>query len=416
VAIALCFALLVARGAVAQNLLRIDFNFSNPGARSLGFGGAFAGLADDATAAFANPAGLVQLTRPEVSLEGRSWDASTSFIAGGRIEGEPTGMGIDTRNGFAFGHDEDRVSSPSFASFVWPRGRWTLAVYGHRLARLTTASESQGLFVGEEDNFPFFYRSPATRDRADLTVETAGVAVGWRMDDRLSLGLALVHTDASVLVHRDEFWFDENTLASIYGPITFRPERQVAATTISIDGTDQTLTAGLLWSVNERVSTGLFFRQGAEVGGRYRTTVAFPPGSRADTFELEAALHVPDVFGAAAAYRSPSGRITLAGEVDRVGYAGLFEVTATDEFEGAVREYEDGWQVRVGGEYALLDRQPVVALRAGSWLETQSNDEHDRITHVAAGVGIAGERIQLDLAADHSSVIDTLSLSVIYSF
>lgn len=36
-----------------------QFSFSNPGARSLGFGGAFVALADDATASFANPAGLV---------------------------------------------------------------------------------------------------------------------------------------------------------------------------------------------------------------------------------------------------------------------------------------------------------------------------------------------------------------------
>ena len=48
-----------------------EFSFSNPGARSIGFGGAFAALADDATAAFANPAGLVQLVDPEVSIEGR---------------------------------------------------------------------------------------------------------------------------------------------------------------------------------------------------------------------------------------------------------------------------------------------------------------------------------------------------------
>jgi long-subunit fatty acid transport protein len=60
--------------AVAQGLpTTLEFSFSNPGARSMGFGGAFVALADDATAAFANPAGLVQLTRPEISLEGRSW-------------------------------------------------------------------------------------------------------------------------------------------------------------------------------------------------------------------------------------------------------------------------------------------------------------------------------------------------------
>jgi len=74
----------------------LQFSFSNPGARSLGLGGAFVALADDATAAFANPAGLVQLTRPEVSIEGRYWSYSTPFTAGGRISGQPTGIGLDT--------------------------------------------------------------------------------------------------------------------------------------------------------------------------------------------------------------------------------------------------------------------------------------------------------------------------------
>ena len=46
-----------------------QFNFNNPGARSLGMGGAFVAVADDATAVIANPAGLVILQRPELSAE-----------------------------------------------------------------------------------------------------------------------------------------------------------------------------------------------------------------------------------------------------------------------------------------------------------------------------------------------------------
>ena len=47
----------------------IQFDFSLPGARSLSLGGAFVAVADDATAAWGNPAGLTILTRPEVSAE-----------------------------------------------------------------------------------------------------------------------------------------------------------------------------------------------------------------------------------------------------------------------------------------------------------------------------------------------------------
>ncbi len=49
-----------------EAVVPLQFSFSDPGARSMGLGGAFVALADDATAAFANPAGLVQLLRPEV--------------------------------------------------------------------------------------------------------------------------------------------------------------------------------------------------------------------------------------------------------------------------------------------------------------------------------------------------------------
>src|SRR5215475_9229006 len=59
-------------------LAGIQFDFSLPGARSLALGGAFVGVADDATAAWSNPAGLLVLTRPEVSIEGRHWGFTNS--------------------------------------------------------------------------------------------------------------------------------------------------------------------------------------------------------------------------------------------------------------------------------------------------------------------------------------------------
>ena len=40
------------------------------GARAMGMGGAFIAIADDATAASWNPAGLIQLERPELSIVG----------------------------------------------------------------------------------------------------------------------------------------------------------------------------------------------------------------------------------------------------------------------------------------------------------------------------------------------------------
>src|SRR5688572_20718864 len=95
----------------------IQFNFSTPGARSLGLGGAFIGLADDATAAFANPAGLVNLSEQEVALELRSIDVTQQFVEAGHNFGPPSGNGVDTVAGLQIGETSDRSEAVSFLSF-----------------------------------------------------------------------------------------------------------------------------------------------------------------------------------------------------------------------------------------------------------------------------------------------------------
>ncbi len=59
------FILVTAQIALTQN-----FNFIGSGARARGMGGAFIGVADDATAVTWNPAGLARLEKPEASVVG----------------------------------------------------------------------------------------------------------------------------------------------------------------------------------------------------------------------------------------------------------------------------------------------------------------------------------------------------------
>src|SRR3954467_3589297 len=84
----LALLLLIAIPTFAQNvdiesLSGLQFNFGNPGARSLGMGGAFLGLADDASAAEANPAGLTILRKPEISVEARNYLEEQLFTTTG---------------------------------------------------------------------------------------------------------------------------------------------------------------------------------------------------------------------------------------------------------------------------------------------------------------------------------------------
>ena len=52
------------------------------GARAMGMGGAFIAIADDATAASWNPAGLIQLEKPELSIVGAYFNRKEEFFLG----------------------------------------------------------------------------------------------------------------------------------------------------------------------------------------------------------------------------------------------------------------------------------------------------------------------------------------------
>src|SRR5712692_2388027 len=112
---------LAAQNTDIESVSGLQFNFGNPGARSLGMGGAFLGLADDASAAEANPAGLTILRRPEVSLEVRNYQEQQLFTTSGTFPNL-------TRT--AFSHYSQRVE-PTFFSFVYPIKKGTLGFYIH---------------------------------------------------------------------------------------------------------------------------------------------------------------------------------------------------------------------------------------------------------------------------------------------
>ncbi len=412
--------LLSASIAMAQpfTIPRFDFSFSNPGARSMGFAGAFAALADDATAAFGNPAGLVQLTKTEVSAELRLWDRSPTFLAGGRADSQASGVGVDTATGLEFARGNSSTLSLSYAAVVLPKGRWSVAFYGNQLARFAQAAESQGFFFDDSPPAGAVGRFPGSREEVDLEVKTAGVAVGWRVNDQLSLGLGVVYADASMATRFDAFLPDDDSQAAQFGTITFRPERLLSSTNLDLSGDDVTMNVGLLWRATPQVSAGVYHRQGARVDGAITLTTG-PAVPFFNVTRSAATFDVPDVTGFGLAYRGRGGRLTVASEIDHVGYGGIIGVADEEDLGLEARSYEDAWEVHIGAEYALVQRVPILAFRVGSWVEANEGEGalRDRsFVHWTAGVGIVARRFQVDLALDLAAEVDTASLSVIYTF
>jgi len=82
--VAILAAALTASPALAQVesalLSKVSFNLTSAGGKSLAMGGAFTAIADDATAALANPAGLGLLSSVQVGLSAKRFDETIGLV------------------------------------------------------------------------------------------------------------------------------------------------------------------------------------------------------------------------------------------------------------------------------------------------------------------------------------------------
>ena len=411
-------------------------SFSDPGARSMGFGGAFVALADDATAAFSNPAGLVQLARPEISIEGRRWSYSTPFTQRGRLEGRPSGLGADTVGGLRTARSENDVSGLAFLSVAYPGDRWSVAFFRHRLANLEFAGETLGFFGGGTQCCQLRWFDQRTA--AELDFVSYGISGAYELGDRFAIGLGAVYHELSLDSSAVVFLPDDDPVLGFLAPTSFAPELLLVSQTIAGEGTDWTLSGGFLWRLSESWRIGGVFRQGPELdlGIEARAGPAnaqgIPPGEVLERFD-GLPVELPWVLGLGFAYRAPDGGLTVSFQWDHIAYTTIVDsiAAATRRVGGEPEEtIDDVNELHLGGEWVFLRSTPVVALRLGAWLDpdhqvrSTSPDLHERAlqprgddrVHFAMGLGVAFESFQIDVGVDLSDEVDTASVSAVYSF
>lgn len=426
--IALLLLGLASPAAGQEQPATFEFSFSNPGARSMALGGAFAALADDATAAFANPAGLTQLIEPEISVEGRHSFQQTEYVAGGRVSGASSGEGIDTVDGLRHGVSEQKQTGMPFASIVLPAKRWSFAVYRHQWADFDLSSRIDGLFgVDEGEDI----RAGDLRTRIRVDVVNTGLSAAFKVTDTFSLGLGVVYYEGFMDSLSEEFAQDEE---DFYGPSSFSPERLDTTYSHQADDAGVSAHAGFLWRSTPQWSVGGYYRQGPELTLRVIETAGPAEGEDpTGTVELDetSPLSLPDVYGLGVAFRSKNGAWTLSGEWSRVGYASITEGLSVDVLDPDQVLLEDGDEFHLGLEYVFLRSKPLVALRLGGWrdpahrvspgldadlFERAVFDGGQDQTHVTGGLGVVFRRMQIDLGVDLSEFSELASLSLVVRF
>jgi len=364
----------------------LQFNFSNPGARSLGMGGAYLGFSDDATAAYTNPAGLTTLGTKELFLEMRKSNFDTPFVNG---------------NSSAIFNDrsESNVVSPSYFAFVYPGEEWAVAFYRNE------ELDFENDFAKNEIPLPNG-RIFASAHTIDAEIVNYGGSFAYKVNDQLSLGASVVYS----------------MLDLVSGSLRLRDDGGAGLFEV---GDEESFTAnlGLLYKFDERLSLGAAYRRGADFDiGVFSIA---PSGNvvRQGT----GAFNVPHQLSVGVAYRATE-QLAIGFDAHYIDYSRLGEDPLAERFENR-NEFDSGTELRLGGEYVFATEIPFT-LRAGVWRNpdhafsfrgTPANfgqavdqvlfPKGDDEIHYAFGFGLAFERAQIDFGADFSDNVDTLSVS-----
>ena len=425
--------LLLGCAAFAQNvdleaLSGVQFNFGNPGARSLAMGGAFLGLADDASAAEANPAGLTILRKPEVSVETRNFRTSRNFVTGGTLL-SPT----DPIRNDEF-HSYSRRAELGFASISYPmpEKHFALAAYfSHPVAFTSVVVPRDPINFSATPTGPVIPSQCSTTadclsfrlfpfgSAVNLDLKTIGLAGAVKLG-KFSLGAAARYQKLSeaALTQRVNFLF-----------------QPLATSAQTSDDSDITFSAGVKWELSNKFSAGAVYKQGA----KFKTDYGVANFTAPDTsFKVLAhpVFHIPDIAGVGISFR-PVSALVINADADYVKYSNLVDnfFSAFDDINSnPTFKAENVIETRVGAEYFFTSRVPV-ALRAGYYRDpahqffyngpfSTPNRVADSIiyqkgkdqNHYSVGLGIAFTAFQLDAAYDTSDAFKVGSLSAVFKF
>jgi long-subunit fatty acid transport protein len=410
-------------------------------------GGAFLAVADDATAAVTNPAGLPQLQRPEISAEVKFTEYTNTirYVTNTPQEGV---AGVYHSQDF-----DDHVTTPSFFSFVYPTERFVGAVFVREPVHFKSNFTTEGVFhpcgtrieeqrVGFEPaalhtlNDPCQVtrgvsqpRSFPVQSRLDITAVSFGAAVG--------LNLAKLHPLLPNLGGSLEF--AQGSVNSRLQRFDFAPPPTVRQqTSVSESAIDVGFNVGILWKPIADLSVGAVFRRGPQFNLQ-ETLLSEPvpsssaPSSFGRIQVVDFRFKVPDSYGAGVAYRF-FDRFTIALDVVRIRYSQLldnFQVVFPGS-EANQYKLDDATEVHGGAEYVFFIRRIPVAVRAGFYTDpdhkirftgAKETVEHTLFPggknqiHVTGGVGIVPiPSLQIDFAVNQSDPVKEFVISTVYRF
>lgn len=381
-------------GTLVSEQSRTAFTVQGAGARAMGLGGAFIAVADDATAASFNPAGLAQLLQPEVSLVGRGIQRQVSyedFATSGR------GRELDVSDALVSHTRFD----PLFLSATVPlRAGGRNLVFQVSLQRAFALSESNTRDLTETPQ----PGTTGTASKLHQDIQQSGqidvysVAAAYEVSQRILVGL----TWNTWRGRWDLSSASIRTVGTSQTTVAFRQSN-------ALDGSN--LNLGLIWRW-PTWSLGLVHRTGFHADYTFGTDLSsnLPALGNSRVEPLTTGLHWPTSTGLGFAWR-PRDRWLLTSDLTQTLWSTARYMSPNRTLNGqSFFDFEKGGRTpnatsaHLGVEYLhLTARDSVIPLRWGISREPQPvvdgiTGEQRIIFRVALGTGIKRGNTTLDLA------------------
>jgi len=396
----LCTVCLCAETAMAQ---QVEFSSSmNPvgsGARAAGMGGAFIAVADDATAASWNPAGLIHLEKPEISLvysysgRGHSYNSSTHPELTG------TTHAIDL-------HDIN-YASLAYPFVLFERNMIATVNY-QRLYDMNKQVNINYLWDLKDGDF--------LRDSISYSQEgylgTISPALAIQILPELYFGATVNIWDdfAGTCNWKSSYRSSGN------GSLSTFPFTQSSRTDSTFEFSGLNANLGLLYTLNGRYSFGFVYKTPFSASVQKETTTSSaqgfpslppqfssesPPAKTSETITID----MPASYGFGFAYRH-SDSLSFALDVYRTEWS-RFAISSstgsrTNPVTGAPLAQgtpKDTTQIRTGAEYLFIGDKTVVPLRGGFFYDPEPGKSRvDDFFGFSIGSGVAIDAYAFDIS------------------
>ena len=297
---------------------QLELHLTGAGARAEGLGGAFIGVADDATAIVWNPAGLAQLERPEASVVVRAIGEKFEY----ENNRDPDLNQSTDQNHFAF----------NFGSFAFP-----IAMGNNNLV-LAVAYQKQIDFYSKEETDTYSYESEGGAN-------TITPGVGMRFGSVFAVGGSA------------NFWLGSTD------------QKEADKTQVPPQETQSTLKfSGTNFVVGAMVDLGGLSRP---VPLKFGTTLRTPFDLKVTSDDLpdnEIIIQMPLMVGFGASFRIGDNFLVAADYETRAFGDKKFQFYYQGDLIGEtnIADLDESLnQIRVGAEYLIVFSGGVIPLRAG---------------------------------------------------